>query len=305
MDFELKKAILITINYFDILDYAPSHFEIWKFLYKRKENYENVILALDELIESKKIESKNGFYFLPGKESLVLLRQKKYDISEKFWLKAIFAAKILNHLPFIKSIAISNTLALFNCDKNSDIDFFIITQKNKIWITRALSSILLHLLGLRRHRNKIAKRICLSFYISENKMDLQYTAKPENEFFMAFWIVGQSPIINRDKTFEKYKEANPWIKNYLPNSSSTISNYFVDFRDSFCAKIFRKILGFLFQWSWIEKIARLVQNKKIKKTQNKIGNPLNIIYNDDILKFHVNDWKRENSRDWQKLVKEL
>ena len=89
----------------------------------------------------------------------------------------IKAAKILSYLPFIKSIAVVNSLAFFNCDKKSDIDFLIITERNKIWTARALSSVLMHILGLRRYGKKVAKRICLSFYISEEKLDLSYIAK--------------------------------------------------------------------------------------------------------------------------------
>lgn len=302
---KLEKSILITINYFDVIGYAPTNFEVWKYIVKCKVGLNDVITSLDELIRKGELEMKNGFYFLPGKSHLVDLRQVKHDVSEKFWDRAILAAKILNWLPFIKMIAVANSLAFFNCDKKSDIDFFIITEKRKIWTTRAFSALLLHVLGLRRHGKKIAKRICLSFYISEEKMNLQYTVKPENELFMAFWIAGQAPIINHKKTFEKYKEENAWVKEYLPNANNKITNYYLNFEDWVITRTMRKISNKLFLPRWVESVARFVQIRKIGRTQIRLGNPQNIMFNDYILKFHQYEWKRESGKDWSKLMEGL
>ena len=155
----LEQSILFTISYFDVFEYPLTSFEVWRYLFAYKADLVRVILTLDELIRQGKIEMKNGFYFLPERSNLLEKRQDKYDISEKFWRRAITATRILSYLPFIKMISIVNSLAFFNCDKDSDIDFFIITERNKIWTARALSSVLLHILGLRRHGKKVAKRI--------------------------------------------------------------------------------------------------------------------------------------------------
>lgn len=297
-----EQSIIFVISYFDVFDYPPTFFEVWRYLFGFKAPLDQVISQLDELIRRGKIEMKNGFYFLPGKSHLVDFRQDKYDISEKNWRKAITAIKIINHLPFIKMVAVVNSLSLFNCDKNSDIDLLIVSKKGKIWTVRFLSTVLLQMLGLRRHGKKISRRICLSFYISEEKMDLNYIAKDGLGFFVAFWLAQSAPIVNHERTFEKFREQNKWIHHFLPNAGYNVTDYYINFRTNRFTKRIRGLMGFIFGANQIENILRKLQRNKIVKTQERIGNPESVIFDDHILKFHATDMRLQYK---QKLVESL
>jgi len=301
----LEESILFTISYFDVFEYPLTSFEVWRYLFAYKAPLDQVVLKLDELIRIGKIEMKNGFYFLPERSNLVEKRQDKYDISEKFWRRAVTATKILSYLPFIKMISVVNSLAFFNCSKESDVDFFIITEKNKIWTARALSSVLLHILGLRRHGKKIAKRICLSFYISEEKMNLNYLAQDKLGFFVAYWIGQGVPILNTGRTYEKYRSANAWIYKYLPNIGGNITDYYINFKRPILANTVKKILNFVLKPNFFENKARGIQNKRIQKSQKKWGNPASVITNDFILKFHPQDLRVEYKKELEKRLKNI
>jgi len=301
----LEQSILFTISYFDVFKYPLTSFEAWRYLFGFKAELEEVILTLDELIRHGKIEMKNGFYFLPERSDLVEKRQDKYDISEKFWNRAVLAAKILSYLPFIKMISVVNSLAFFNCDKNSDIDFFIIAQKNKIWTARFLSATLLHILRLRRCGRKVAKRICLSFYISEKKMNLKYIANDNFGFFVAYWIGQGTPILNIGKTYQTYRSQNAWIYKYLPNIGGNITDHYINFKKPFLANSTRKTLGFIFQSNFFEKKIKEIQIKKIKKSQEALGNPESVIFNDFILKFHPIDLRIEYKKELEERLKNV
>jgi hypothetical protein len=285
----LEDSILFTICYFDVFNYPLTSFEVWRFLFGFKAELEHVILALDELIRHGKIEMKNGFYFLPERSDLVEKRQDKYDVSEKFWDRAVLATKILSYLPFIKMISVVNSLSFFNCEKDSDIDLFIITEKNKIWTARALSSVLLQILGLRRHGKRVAKRICLSFYISEEKMNLKYIADKNLGFFVAYWIGQGTPILNIGKTYQKFRAENAWIYNYIPNIGGNITNYYINFKRPFLAKPIKKVLSLILKLDFFENMARKIQLIQISRSQKRWGNPDSVLINDHILKFHPVD----------------
>jgi len=288
----LEQSILFTISYFDVFEYPLTHWEVWRYLFCYKAELDEVIEKLDELIRLGRIEMKNGFYFLPGKSNLVEKRAEKYEISEKFWRKAIFAIKILSYLPFIKTISVVNLSSFFNCEKGSDIDLFIITEKNKIWTARFLSTFLMHILGLRRYKRKIAKRICLSYYISEEKMNLEYTNPEKYKIFLAFWIAQHAPVLNYNKTFEKFYKENRWIADYLPNSSYIATDYYINFIFPLFANQIRSFLYYILKPHFIEKILKLIQYYKIQRTHKKIGSPSSVMYTDYILKFHTFEWKR-------------
>ncbi|HRY60108.1 MAG TPA: hypothetical protein P5096_01885 [Patescibacteria group bacterium] len=301
----IDQAILFTVHYFDTYQHPPTFFEVWRYLFCYQATIDHVILRLDELIRRGEIEEKNGFYFLPGKSHYLDIRQKRYDISEKLWNRAIRAARILSYLPFIKSVIVNNSLARFNCDKDSDIDFLIITQKDKIWTVKLLSSTLLWIFRLKRQGRKVAKRVCLSMYLSESEMNIDYLAPKDREFFLPFWIAENAPILDYDKTFQKYKKENEWIKKYLPNSSHFITDYFINFRQPLLAKSVRNALSLLFQPKIFENFFRYLQTKMIAKKQEKLGNPFSVIFNDHLLKFHVNNWKRLQTKDWNKVIHDL
>jgi hypothetical protein len=197
-------------------------------------------------------------------------------------------------------ISVVNSLAFFNCDENSDIDLFIITEKNKIWTARALSSILLHILGLRRHGKKVAKRICLSFYISESKMDLNYIAQDNLGFFVAFWIAQMAPIVSYQQSFEKFRAANTWVYRFLPNSGQNITDYYVNFKLPLLAKNIKRLSEYLLKNDFFENMARKIQLKRIGKSQKKWGDPNSVIINDAILKFHPVDLRAGYKKELEK-----
>jgi len=300
-----EKNILFTISYFDVFDYPMTSFEVWRYLFCQKTSLLNIMTTLDELIRKGKIEMKNGFYFLPERSNLVNLRQEKYNISEKYWDKAIKATRILSILPFIKSVVVVNSLALFNCQEDSDIDLLIITEKSKIWTTRFLSVILMWFFGIRRYGKKIRSRICLSLFMSEEKLNAYYTAPAGKEFFLAYWTAQNIVLLDRDGSFDRYLAENSWIRRFVPNYTKNITNYFLNFREPKLAKIFSFFIKILFGSTRIENILRKAQSQKIKKSQERLGNPSNVVYDDYLLKFHIHGWKRENSRDWGKLAKSL
>lgn len=299
----LQQSIIFTICYFDVFDYPLTSFEVWNYLFAYRATLDRVILELDELIRHGKIEMKNGFYFLPERSNLVELRQKKYDISEKYWNRAILAAKILSYIPFIKMVAIVNSLAFFNCDEKSDIDFLVISQKEKIWTVRFLSTVLMHFFGLRRHNKKIAKRICLSFYLSEDKLNVDYIARDKMGFFVAFWAAQAAPILSYGQAFENFRSANSWAHQYLPNCGRNITDYYINFKLPPGAKNLRKVLQFLSKAKIVERVLKNIQIKKIKSSQKKWGDPKSVLYNDEILKFHPVDLRTIYKEELEKRLK--
>lgn len=301
----IDKNILFTIHYFDTYQFPPTFFEVWRYLYDSNATIDHVILRLDELIRLGEIESKNGFYFLPGRSHYLEIRQKQYDISEKLWGKAVLATKILSIIPFIKSIIVNNSLARFGADKTSDIDFLIITEKNKIWTVKIFASGLLWILGLKRQGKHIAGQVCLSMFLSNDKMNLEYLAPKEREFFLAYWIAENAPLLDRDKTFQEYKDENKWIKKYLPNSSHVITDYFINLKKPVFSDSLRKIFGFILKPARFEDLFRYIQLVMIKSKQKKLGNPTSVIFNDNLIKFHITNWKRLQTKNWEKIMKDI
>jgi len=159
MQSQLSKNIFQTILYYDILNYPLTSFEVWKYLIAENScGLGDVVEALEKRDIEKYIEEFQGFYFLRGRKELVERRIQndknsilKYKIAER-------VVKWLRFVPFVRMIAVTGTLGMKNCEKDSDIDFFVVLKKGRIFTGRLLVTSLVHILGKRRYGNKIKNK---------------------------------------------------------------------------------------------------------------------------------------------------
>ena len=286
----LEKSILKTISYYDVFDYPLTAVEIWQWLWQYKCKLSKLVFCLENSNELKNyLEVKDGFYFFKGRSSLLLTRKIRRDYSINKWKKALRATRIIRFIPFLRAIFLCNSIPYFNAEKNSDIDFFIIIKDKYIWLSRFWITILLHILGLRRHGQKIANRICLSFYITDKSLNLKDFYDQDNLYLYA-WIKDLSPIFDKN-TYHSFLKANDWIKKYLPNSipEEIIDNWKV--KDNKLSIIVRRVQEFILDnvfgrfLNFIVKelqLARMSLNKKSKMKEESDA----VVVNDQMLKFH-------------------
>ncbi|NIA18421.1 MAG: hypothetical protein GWO79_00915, partial [Actinobacteria bacterium] len=235
-NYELEKAIVGAIAFFDMFNFPLTDFEIWKFI-NVKCNLFDVLDIFGEEEETKfpignLVSRKNGFYFLKGRSGIIETRLKRYVYADRKFKLAMRVVKIFKLIPWIKMIAVSNVIGAHNLKDGSDIDLFIITEKEKIWLTRFFCITIAQLLGLRPKKGDTRDKICLNFYVSEEAMNLEglmlhnQTAtvgsgvpSPANsvDIYFVYWLVNLIPIYEVDNAYKKFIQANNWIKNYFPN----------------------------------------------------------------------------------------
>lgn len=304
-DDNLKKAVYEVLAFLDIFDYSPTALELWRLLGVKAElaevvkslplckgEIEGVAIKPDpSLPPLVKGRCFDGFYFLPGREELIAKRREFFHLSERKFKIARRAANILKLIPGIKMVAVCNN---FYYKPESDIDFFIVIKSGRMWLTRALITAALHFFRLRRHGNKIADRVCLSFYITDDSLNLESIAlKPEDPYFY-YWLAFLEPIYGLD-IYLKFWEANAWLKNHLPNVFPTVTNQARVVEDSWLSIFFKRLKFWWFD-SWLgaraESLAKRLQFARMSQKPSGSG----VIISDQILKFHEND-RREFFRE--------
>jgi len=162
--------------------------------------------------------SKNGYYFLKNRESLIKQRQDREKISARKLEIAKKAAEILSKIPNIKMVAVTGSLAMMNSSEESDIDLLIITRQNTLWLSRLLVLVIFFLLDIpvRRSDDSSQKdKLCLNMWLDES--DLVWSKKDRN-IYTAHEIAQIVPLVNKDKTYEKFLYQNKWILDFWPNS---------------------------------------------------------------------------------------
>lgn len=282
-----------TLCYFDIFDYPLTEFEIWRFLFwpNGQATLHQIMKELEILVSQKKIENKTGFYFLPNRSLLVDSRLARHPRNITNWKKSQKLFSHLTQIPYFKAAALCNMFALNNQKETSDIDVFIITSKKRIWSTRAIVTFFTWLRGQWRHGKKIAKRFCLSFYITEDNLDLSFMRREPYDIYLVYWIATLA-FVKDDHMQEKFFQANSWIKNFLPNFEPRSEiQYHMSHAPVYQAsahleeKLWNTRLGDL-----REKVIRALQLRKMGNKKDLEGaRTRDVKIHDTILKFHEND----------------
>lgn len=218
----LAEAILKTLIYSGNFDYPLNFEEICRWLIAERAADKAVARGvLKKLVAGKKIESKSGYYFLPGQQKTINLRLQREKFSREKLLVAEKTAEKLRAVPFIKLIGVTGALSMNNADKNDDIDLMIIAAKDTLWLARLLIVLFSPILGIKRRKPKdrsVKDKICFNLFLDEADLEIK-----EKNLFTAHEICQIKPLYNKDHAYERFLAANDWIKNYLPNATPTAS----------------------------------------------------------------------------------
>ena len=301
----LRQSILSTLAYFDLADYPLTKEELFSFLWQPPEiNYSDFLNTVAGL----NLNSKFGYYFLPGREEIVELRRRKLLISEQKLKIARRAAKIIQSVPYLRAVFVCNTTGSEQANEDSDIDFFIVTEKNRIWITRLFVTFLLSLFGLRRAGKHVKNKICLSFYVTTASLDLAKWRVADDDVHFAYWLNQMLPIFDPDNYYAKFLEENSWTKTYLPNLDPIrVSSYLPQIPESRLGKIWKKVWEKMWEGNYgdiINNQAKQIQLSKMKFSGKEInrGEDKGVVISDDVLKFHEKDTRIEYREVWKKKV---
>ena len=289
----LKEAIVKTIAFFDMFDWPLTANEIWLNLTIKCELIK-VMEAVENSISG--VESKNGFYFLAGRSLIVGERMRRYGFTDKKFKRALRLAKIYKFIPWIKLIAIGNLMGAHNLRQDSDIDFFIITEKKRIWLSRFFCAAIAQVFGLRPKPGDIKDKICLSFFISAEAMDLTPLLIADDIYFI-YWLAGVTPIYQRQGVYAEFMEKNKWLKNYLPNWQPALWSRQRDAGTGF-SEFYRDVADMLF--GGLEAASGKWQLKHLPRQLKEIMNlDTRVVVNNSVLKLHANDRREEYRKKYK------
>ncbi|MFA6588165.1 MAG: hypothetical protein WCT08_03785 [Patescibacteria group bacterium] len=286
----LEAAILKTVAYFDIFSFPLTSWEIWKWLFGNKANFLEVNKALEESgILKNKLGFGNGFYFLAGRQENVSLRQERYELALNKFKKTINFIKRLVRLPFINFVAVCNTLGLMNARDESDIDLFVIVKPKHIWTVRLLAAGYAQLRKLRPVGQNRKNKFCLSFYITDDALNLQNLLYPQDPYFI-YWLATLIPVYDPNNLKQKLWQENMWLQKFLPNAEFREISVQREIQSSSLSKFLEKIVGS----QGFEKFAEKVEKKWLPENLKKLANQdTRVVLNERILKFHDNDRRLE------------
>jgi len=219
------------------------------------------------------------------------------EMQEKqMWQRINKYMKLLKFIPFLRMVAICNNLAFSSLNENSDIDLFIVTKKGRLFFVRTLITGIFHLLGVRRHGDKVAGRFCLSFFVDDGFLDLSSVAI-DDDVYLQVWIKTLIPVIN-DGVYDEFMQKNLWINHGFEQSTLLKKSIVLNERN-----YFRNFLDWMFNGLLGDLVERFLMTWQLKRARQKaslLPDSSNLIINEHVLKFHNFDRRREYRNLWRK-----
>jgi len=264
-----KQSILGTLAYYDIFHYPLTAAEIGQFM-DRVTDDRDLQEDLSALKEQGLIFFHHGFYSLQDNPLLSHRRRQGNQYAEKLLIKAGRIGRFLGRFPFVRAVGISGSLSKNYADEKADIDFFIITKANRLWIARSL----MHL--YKKFTFLFGKQhfYCMNYYVDEKALLLE-----DKNIFTAIEIKTLLPV-SGEKSMQKFFQTNRWTDQLLPACP-----FREQFRKDGRGSRIKKMTEWIFMGkagSWLENwLFRITQRrwkrKEEKGRRNKKGQPMELI----------------------------
>lgn len=203
----IEAAILRTILYFDLFDFPLDEEEIIRYLSLPIDDVPRLRSSLAALVANGTLGQFDRFYAAGSRpRSIVDRRHRREAEGRQMWRRARLVARLLRHVPFLRGIFISGSLAHALAEEGSDIDYFIVTEPDRLWLVRTLLVLLRRTLLLNRRTY-----LCVNYFVTTDNL-----AIAERQIYAACETASLRPLLNLE-LHRQFLEENSWIADYYPN----------------------------------------------------------------------------------------
>lgn len=203
---DLETAILHTVAYADVFDYPLTAAEVHRYLEVPASLSRVQHVISNGLAASGRLGCHDGLASLPGREHIVEIRFRRAERAQRLWGRALSYGRILAALPFVRMVALTGSLAMDNADANSDLDYFVITAPDRLWVCRAL------VISVVRWAARRGDSVCPNYFLSERALFIH-----EHNLFVARELAQMVPLHGLD-VYRRLRQTNTWSAAFLPNA---------------------------------------------------------------------------------------
>ncbi|MES2411844.1 MAG: nucleotidyltransferase domain-containing protein [Bacteroidota bacterium] len=193
---------LKTILYFSIFRYPLKIEEIHS--YTNYVEISETEKELQHLVAEKILVKVDEFYVYGSDLDSVIKRLRGNLHAKRAMIKAYQKSKLIAKFPYVEAVGISGSLSKDYYDNGSDVDFFVITKPNKLWICRTLLMLYkkIFLLNSRKY-------FCVNYFVSSSQMEIE-----EKNRFTATELKTLIPMHGKT-VFTEFYQSNKWINDYF------------------------------------------------------------------------------------------
>lgn len=217
--------------YFDIFSHPLKAEEIGEFI-DVKVNKNTIRTILEDLINLGLVFAFKGHYSLTQENEGRI--KKRYNSEKRFFLRQKTIkrfASLIARFPYVEAVCISGSCSKGLLEEKGDVDYFVITSPQKLWLCRTLLIAFKKIFLLNSK-----KYFCLNYFVDSNTLEI-----PDRNIFVANEIKTLIPVSNKP-LFEKFLKANEWADAFLPNKVGYNQSFLMERKPR---KYFFRLIEFL------------------------------------------------------------
>jgi hypothetical protein len=202
---DIEKGIIRTLLYFDIFDYPLTAEEIIKF-HPSRIDAGDITRELSLLTQRKLIFKTDTFYSVRPDSALATRRLSGNKLANEIMPTARKYSNLIFNFPFVRAVMLSGSLSKNFMDKGSDIDYFIVTERGRLWLVRGLLALFRRVFLLNSH-----KFFCTNYFVDVMSLEIE-----EKNIYTAFETATLIPVCGGE-LWKQFHSKNNWLKVHLPN----------------------------------------------------------------------------------------
>jgi hypothetical protein len=245
--------VVKILAYFSLFDYPLSRDEVLAFLPPGFEPIETNS-KIDTLISEGNIFSCGRFLSLTNDPALAQRRIVSNQRAQELLKKAMRIGTFLSRFPFVTGVGISGSLSKNSASENADIDFFIVTNPNRLWIARTI-------LHLYKKFMFIAGRqhyYCMNYFVDELALRI-----PDRNIYTAIETSTMIPV--RGKGMKKFAEENLWAAEWIASYRSKV----LPENEAVSSSLTKRVLEWFLSSNWLDSLLLKITLRRWTKKMSK------------------------------------
>lgn len=223
-------SVLKALAYFDVFDFPLNKEELEQYIDPATR------LSLNDelhwLIEGQLIFQLDGFYALRDDKWLVGNRKAGDHRAKSYIEQAFKKSELISKFPYVRGVFISGSLSKGTMTEDGDIDYFIVTAPNRLWIARTLLIAYkkFFLLNSRKY-------FCINYLIDDETLEIQHKNR-----FTATELITLWPIVNRG-LYQDIMSENSWVDSFYPGYVNASDRGSMDVHSGFLKRMLESVLN--------------------------------------------------------------
>lgn len=203
---DIERDILLTLMYYDIFSYPLKAEEIAICSQLKEVNSTIIQESIGQLIEKEHIIHERGFYSLQNASEWVDKRLENNARALNVMPKAKFIAQFIGCFPYIRAVFLSGSVSKNVLAADGDIDYFILTEPQRLWLARTLLILFRKIFLFNSH-----KYFCVNYFLDIENVEIE-----DKNRFSATELSYLIPVYGQEY-YLPLMEKNNWYRDFFPH----------------------------------------------------------------------------------------